>query len=34
MYERFSALHFFWAKVGQDKLQAYTHAEQHPRILP
>lgn len=25
---------FFWRKVGQDKLRAYTHAVQHPRTLP
>lgn len=38
MFEHLSALcaslfFFFREKVGQDKLQAYTHAEQHPHIL-
>lgn len=23
----------FWGKVGQDKLEAHTHAEQHPRTV-
>lgn len=32
-YECMCALHFFWGKVGQDKLRAYIHAEQHPRTL-
>lgn len=35
-YEHLSAPRstLFWGKVGQDKLRAYTHAEQHPRTLP